>query len=150
MIKIEKYPDYVVSIDLALELKALKVPQKSIFGYYENGDFLCSAFTFDEIARLIPDMIQLPEETYVANTHGYSLLPKSEETRYASVAYQRVNDDEKSPFVSVCRYDGKGIAFSINENGKYNNLVFFGDNAANSAALMLKALILDENIDIDY
>lgn len=150
MIRVEKDSDFnriVVPINVAEELKSLGVPQKSIFGYFDNDNFVCSAYTFDEITDFIPDMIELTEETYIARFDGYDkITPEQLESGVAEVLYQRANHIGDTPFMAICRYKGSMVAFSIMDNGNYNNLIRWGHNQAEAAALMLIALIEEGKI----
>lgn len=153
MIRVEKDSDLnriVVPIDVAEELKSLGVPQKSIFGYFKNDNFVCSAYTFEEITDFIPDMIELTEETYIARFDGYDKLTSEQlESGVAEVSYQRANDTGETPFMAVCRYKGSMIAFSITSKGSYNNLICWGHNQAEAAALMLIELIKEGKISFN-
>ncbi|GHU16204.1 hypothetical protein FACS189441_8310 [Betaproteobacteria bacterium] len=150
MIRLEKDSDLnkiVVPIEIAKELKRLGVPQNSIFAYFDNNDFMCSAYTFEEITDFIPDMIGLTEETYIARFDGYDkITPEQLDSGVAEVSYQRADQVGETPFMAVCRYKGSMVAFSKTDEGSYNNLIRWGHNQAEATALMLIALIEEGKI----
>jgi hypothetical protein len=150
MIRVEKDSDLnriVIPIDIAEKLKNLGVPQKSIFGYFDSENFVCSAYTFEEITDFIPDMIELTEKTYIARFDGYDkITPEQLDSGFAEVSYQRTDQVGETPFMAVCRYKGSMVAFSITNEGRYNNLICWGHNQAEAAALMLIALIEEGKI----
>lgn len=140
----------VVSYESAAELKKLGFAQTSIFGYYsENKDvivkrcetlvgFICSAYTYEEVVEFIPEEIEVDENTYLARSDGYDKLEKPAEGHFysASVTFQRTFVPD-TPFMSICKCNGRMVAFSINEEGYYNNLICWGKNQADTAALMI-------------
>lgn len=157
-----KLSKIVVSYENAVEIKKLGFSQKSIFGYYKDSgnvvlkvhesmtDFICSAYTYEEIVEFIPDNIDVDENTYVARLDGYDKLGKSEEGMYdfANVTFQRT-DVLDTPYMSICRCRGRMVAFSMSEDGYYNNLICWGKNQADSAALMIKELVKEKKIEIE-
>ena len=149
IIKLEEGSDLskiVVSIELAQKLKDLGIPQKSILGYYQNDKFICSAFTFDEVVKFIPEMIEVTENTYLARFDGYDKISKNDvESAYAEVTHQRT-DTSDTPCMAVCRCKGRMVAFSINEKGLYNNLICCGHNQATAAGLMLIELFKEGKV----
>ena len=150
MIQVEKDSDFnriVIPIAIAKELKNLGIPQKSIFGYFDNDNFVCSAYTFEEITDFIPGMIELTEETYLARFDGYDkITPEQLEAGFAEISYQRTENVGDTPFMAICRYKDMMVAFSITNEGYYNNLICWGHNQAEAAALMLVALIKENRI----
>jgi hypothetical protein len=151
----------VIPFDSAKELQKLGFPQKSIFGYYTldkktivkkiDGakNFVCSAFIFDEIIEFIPEEIEVDENTYVARLDGYDKLSKTElEYQYAEVTYQKTGTFE-TPYMSICKCNGRMVAFSITPERLYNNLIRWGKNQAETAALMLIALYNENKIKLN-
>lgn len=150
----------VISFDTAQELKKLGIPQKSVFGYYESGkkkvlksidtkkELICSAFLFDELIEYIPEEIEIDENTSIARFDGWDKVSTIDlEYPFAEVTYQRTGSD-KSDYMSICRFKGRMVAFSMNPDGKYNNLICWAHNQAESAALMLIALHKEKKIKI--
>lgn len=143
----------VVPYQSAIELKELGIPQSSIFGYYsENGsiivkrcdtliNFNCSAYTYEEIVVFIPDEIEVDENTYLARFDGYDKVELREDGDHepAHVIFQRTYVAE-TPFMAICECKRRMVAFSITEDGYYNNLICWGTNQADSAALMILEL----------
>lgn len=146
----------VISYDTAKMLRQNGMQQESIFGYYQLGDkiilkkkdtnshFDCSAFTYEELTQFIPEEIAVDPGTYIARFDGYDELGEPEEGMfdYASVTFQRTETIE-SPFMAICKCRGRMVAFSKTKDG-YNNLIAWGKNQAESAALIWK-LLKDEN-----
>ena len=148
----------VISYKSAQEIQKLGFSQKSVFGYFKinnkiviksiddyNG-FICSAFLFDEIIKFIPENIQIDKNTYIARFDGYDKVTKRDlEIPFAEVTYQRTGSGEND-YMSICRFNGRMVAFSINSEGKYNNLICWANNQAESAALMLIELFKEKKI----
>jgi len=140
----------VVSFESASKLKTLEYSQTSLFGYFQKDkdvivkrsdtlvNFLCSAYTYEEVVEFIPEEIEVDENTYIARVDGYDKLGIPEEGKFysASVTFQRTFVQE-TPFMSICKCKGRMVAFSINEEGYYNNLICWGRNQADTAALMI-------------
>jgi hypothetical protein len=162
LLKIDsKLSRIVISFESAKELQSLGLKQKSIFGYYrENSsvvlkmnststNFICSAYTYEEIAEFIPENIEVDEETFLARMDGYAKLGKTEDGYYdyATVSFQRTETLGK-PYMSICRCRGRMVAFSKTADGYYNNLICWGVNQAESAALMIMELIKENKIEI--
>lgn len=147
----------VISYETAKMLKDNKMRQESIFAYYNVADkiilkkfdtetnFLCSAFTYEELSEFIPENIEVDKHTFIARFDGYDELGEPEEGTYyfASVTFQRT-DTLETPFMAICRCKGRMVAFSKTEDGYYNNLIAWGKNQAESAGLMWK-MLKDEN-----
>ncbi|RXQ87393.1 caspase family protein [Ancylomarina salipaludis] len=150
----------VVSYETAIEINKLGFSQESIFGYYKdsdkvklkicNGDsdFICSAYTYEEIVEFIPENIDVDEDTYIARSDGYDKLGESKEgtVDFASVSFQRTEVLD-TPYMSICKCRGRMVAFSKNEEGYYNNLICWGRNQADSAALMIIELFKENKIE---
>lgn len=153
IIKLEDGSDLnkiVIPFKIAEQLKELGIPQKSIFGYYQNDNFICSAYTFEEIIDFIPEMIEITEDTYIARFDGYDKISKEDlETNYADVTYQKTQVGDK-PYMAICRCMERMVAFSVTEEGLYNNLIYWGENQAEAAGLMLIELIKENKIDMSY
>lgn len=151
----------VVPYKSAIELKELGLPQSSIFGYYnDNGsiivkrcdtliNFDCSAYTYEEIVVFIPDEIEVDENTYLARFDGYDQVELREDGEHqpAHVTFQRTFVEE-TPFMALCVCKGRMVAFSITEDGYYNNLICWGKNQADTAALMILELNKEKKIEI--
>jgi len=150
----------VISFENAQILKKLGFPQKSVFGYYNHNnniivkkfegtkDFICSAYIFDEVVEFIPEEIEVDENTYIAGHNGYDKIDESDlEYPLAEITYQRTGGNE-TPYMSICRFNGRMVAFSITADGKYNNLIRWGKNQAETAALMLIELYNENKITI--
>jgi hypothetical protein len=147
----------VVSYETAKMLKENGMRQESIFGYYNIADkiilkkndtetnFDCSAYTYEELSAFIPENIEVDKNTFVARIDGYDELGEPEEGTYyfAYVAFQRTETLE-TPFMAICRCNGRMVAFSKTKDGYYNNLIAWGKNQAETAGLMWK-MLKDEN-----
>lgn len=148
----------VVPYPLAGELQKAGIKTKSIFAYYgdpkmprvkvhsEKEDFLCRAYTYEELVQLIPHEIEVDENTYIAADRGYEKLDSREiEEGYlhAYVTFQKTFAVD-TPYMAICRCKGRMVAFSITPEGLYNNLIRWGVNQADTAGQMLLAL-LEEN-----
>lgn len=153
----------VVSFHLAKKLHEIGLKTKSIFGFYKhpdgviakkiNGakDFICNAYLFEELSKVIPDRIEVDEGTYLARSDGYDKLTKKEiESEYltAEVTYQRTFVLD-TPYMSICRCKGRMVAFSITTDGKYNNLICWGENQADTAGEMFLELFNEGKIKIN-
>lgn len=151
----------VVPFEISQELKKIGLSQNSIFGYYESENqpivkkvdgtqgFLCSAFLFDEIAVFIPDEIEIDKNTLLARFDGWDQPTESDlEFPLAEVTYQRTWASD-NPYMAICRFNGRMVAFSKTEDGKYNNLIRWGRNQAETAALMLLALFNEKKIKLE-
>lgn len=149
-----------VSYDTAVKLQQLGFLQKSLFGYYQtdkepvikkkdsSNGFICSAYTFDEITDFIPENIEVDNNTYLARTDGYDKLRvKKWEHISATINYQRTHIKD-TPFMAICRCKGRMVAFSITEDGKYNNLITWGYNQAEAAGLLLIELFRENKIPL--
>lgn len=142
-----------VTYETGLKLKKSGIPQNGIFSYFkysggrivklssESGDNLCSAFMSQELHDMIPDMIQIDENTFLAHTSGYDQLTKDDvyEFQYAEVLVQKTML-ESDPFMAICRCNGRMVAFSKTKDGKYRNLIRFGKNQAEAIGEMVLAL----------
>jgi uncharacterized protein (DUF427 family) len=148
----------LISFETAEILRDIGLPQKSVFGYYElngkpvirrndkNEGFICSAFLFDEIIEFIPEEVEIDENTYVAKSDGYKKVTERDlDYPFAVVSFQRTGSDDND-YMSICRFKGRMVAFSIDSDGKYNNLIRWGYNQAESAALMLIALFEERKV----
>ena len=149
----------VISYESAIEIKRLGFNQKSIFAYYkQNGsiilkrydkktNFICSAFTYEEIARFIPEHIEVDENTFIARIDGYDKLGKPEQGTYdfAHVTFQRT-DIFDTPYMAICKCRGRMVAFSKTKEGYYNNLICWGKNQAESAAIIIIELVKENKI----
>ena len=147
-----------ISFETSLELQKLGFIQKSIFGFYKSGnelsikkvdsskDFICSAFIFDEISDFIPEELDVDTNTFLANARGYERL-NIEDGEYvtASIQYQRTHEVE-TPFIAICRCKGRMVAFSVDKEGVYNNLITWGFNLAEAAGLMLIQLVRENKV----
>lgn len=151
----------VITCESALELKRIGFPQISMFGYYSYNkkvvvkrfdggkNFICSAYIFDEVVEFIPNYIEVDENTYLAGLRTYEKIDKSElESAFAYVSYQKTGVEE-TPYLSICRYNHKMIAFSITTEGLYNNLICWGKNQAETAALMLIELYNENKVKVN-
>lgn len=130
----------VVPYEIAKALKTFGFPQNSVFDY-SNDDYLCSAYTFEEIIKFIPYQIDLSDKFYLAERDDFSKHYTSEYDTFAEVFYQKLEIEA----LAVCRYKGKMIAFS-EDNGMYNNLLCRGENLTEAAALMLIKLYKEGKI----
>ncbi|MEH1009455.1 caspase family protein [Winogradskyella sp. ECml5-4] len=151
----------VVPFESAKKIQKLGITQQSIFAYYKindsiiikaydsKRDFICNAYTYEEITEFIPEHIEVDENTYIADFTSYSKLGKPEEGSfdYATVSFERTFIKD-TPFMSICKCRGKMVAFSKTSDGKYRNLIRWGVNQAESAALMIIALIEENKIEI--
>lgn len=153
----------VLPIESALKINNIGLTDECIFGYYQKGDsyeirmidtknrkdFLCNAYTFEEIVKHIPEHIDVDENTYIAYATGYDKLGKPEQGTYdfASVTFQRT-EFINEPYMSICKCRGRMVAFSKTSDGYYNNLIRWGINQAESAALMILALVEENKIEI--
>lgn len=153
----------VLPIESALKIHNIGLIDKSIFGYYKKGDsfevqminpknksnFICNAYTFEEIVKYIPEHIEVDENTYIAHSTGYEKLGKPEQGAYdfANVTFQRT-EVISEPNMSICKCRGRMVAFSKSSDGYYNNLIRWGINQAESAALMILALVEENKIEI--
>lgn len=148
----------VVPFEIAMKLKDLGFSQKSIFGYYKSDkktviqkntttdNLLCSAYIFDEVAGFIPEEIDIDENAYIARFDGYDKVTKKDlQFSYAEVTYQKTGVLEK-PFMAICRFKGRMVAFSITKEGLYNNLIRWGHNQAEAAGEMVVALTEEKKI----
>jgi hypothetical protein len=149
----------VLPYESAIDIKELGFPQKSIFAYYkQNGtkvlkryvkktNFICSAFTYEEIAKFIPEHIEVDEDTFIARIDGYDKLGKPDEGTYdfANVSFQRTEILD-TPYMAICKCRGRMVAFSKTEDGYYNNLISWGKNQAESAAIMIIELVKEKKI----
>jgi|GEM_PF-7077034 len=148
----------VVPYTLALDLEKAGVKTKSIFAYYGSDQmprvkvnsgkegFLCRAYTYDELAQLIPHEIEVDENTYVTAERDYVKLSSQEIEEYdlnAIVTFQKTFVLD-TPYMAICRCSGKMVAFSVTPEGLYRNLIRWGVNQADTAGQMLLAL-LEEN-----
>ncbi|TGN22538.1 caspase family protein [Empedobacter tilapiae] len=147
----------VISYETSKILKENGMSQESIFAYYNVNDkiilkkydtetnFLCSAFTYEELAEFIPQDIKVDKHTFIASYDGYDQLGDLEKGSYdyASVTFQRT-DILENPFMAICRCNDRMIAFSKTKEGYYNNLIAWGKNQAETAGLMWK-MLKDEN-----
>ncbi len=152
----------VITYETALKLKELGFPQSSIFGYYkDNGsvvvrrsnsaiDFICSAYTYEEVVVFIPEQIEVDENTYLARFDGYDKVELREDGEHepAQVTFQRTFVEE-TPFMALCECKRRMVAFSMTEDGYYNNLICWGKSQADSAALMILELIKEKKIQIE-
>lgn len=149
----------VVPFDIAMKLKDFGFAQNSIFGYYKTNNkiivqkktisdnFICSAYIFDEVASFIPEEIEVNENTYIARFDGFDKIKiKDLEFYYAEVTYQKTGVTDK-PYMAICRFKGRMVAFSITNEGLYNNLICWGNNQAEAAGEMLIALFKENKIN---
>ncbi|SDA97440.1 hypothetical protein SAMN03080617_04373 [Algoriphagus alkaliphilus] len=148
-------------MDLAKQIQKIGILKKSIFAFYQEGgsvtvkfnntevDFICNAYTFEEIVQFIPEHIEVDEDTFIARFDGYDKLGKPEEGQYdfASVTFQRTEVLE-TPYMSICMCRGRMVAFSKTEDGYFNNLICWGKNQAETAALMILELMKENRIEI--
>lgn len=153
----ESFGKIVVSYETAKMLKENGVDQDSIFGYYNlNGKIILKriessvnleycAYTYEEISQFIPDHIDVDKNTYIARFNGYDKLglPEKGSFDYAEITFQRTFVSD-TPFMAICRCRGRMVAFSKTRDGYYNNLITWGKNQAETAALMWK-MLKDEN-----
>ncbi|WP_419211349.1 caspase family protein [Maribacter sp. X9] len=151
----------VVPLEASKKIKKLGLSKKSIFGFYKNNDsiivklndskndFICNAYTYEEITEYIPEFIDVDEETYIANLTNYEKLGKPEEGTfdYATVSFERTFIKD-TPYMAICKCRGQMVAFSKTEDGYYNNLICWGINQAESAALMIIALEKENKLKI--
>lgn len=142
-----------IDLKLAQNLKDNGITQTSIFSYFENngesyidvsskkGKKLCSAFLAQELHDIIPEMIEIDTDTYIAHMTGYDRLTKKdvEEYHYAEVTVQKTMVT-KTPYMAICRCAGRMVAFSLTKDGKYNNLISWGKNQAEALAGMVLEL----------
>lgn len=148
----------VTPLRSAKELQKWGFPQKSIFGYYNSdnkiivkknddaNDFICSAYIIDEILEFIPVEIEVDENTYISRIDGYDKIRVSElKNLSAEVIFQKTGLLQ-APYISTCKCKGRMVAFSINNDGKYNNLICAGENLAEAGALMLLELSKENKI----
>lgn len=148
-----KFSQLVISIKSAKSIQDLGIIKQSIFAYYDiNGsstvkindtkdNFICNAYTYEELSEYIPEFIEVDENTYVANFTNYEKIGKSEEDSYvyATVSFERTFVED-TPYMAICKCRGKMVAFSKTSNGNFNNLICWGKNQAETAALMIIAL----------
>jgi hypothetical protein len=89
------------------------------------------------------------EDTYIANLTNYEKLGTPEEGTfdYATVSFERTFIKD-TPFMAVCKCRGQMVAFSKNSEGYYNNLICWGINQAESAALMIIELAEEDKLKI--
>ena len=153
----------LVSHRIAQKLQEIGLKRKSIFGYYNhtNGNvivkkkkkkknYLCNAYLFEELTKVIPTDIEVDENTYLAQLDGYRKLTREEiEAEYltAEITYQRTFVID-TPYMSMCRCKGQMVAFSMNKKGKYNNLICWGINQADTAAEMIIELFHEGKIKL--
>ncbi len=146
-----EFEKVVVSFDVAKRLHDIGLRERSIFGFYKHTDgsiitkkidgskdFVCNAYLFEEMSKLIPNNIEVDENTYLARFDGYDKLTNEEiESEYleAEVTYQKTFVID-TPYMSICRCKGRMVAFSITKDGKYNNLICWGTNQADTAGQM--------------
>lgn len=151
----------VVSYDIAKKLQEIGLNERSIFGYYRHvdgsiitkkndgsKDFVCNAYLFEELSKLIPHDIDVDENTYLARFDGYDKLTKEEiESEFlgAEVTYQRTFVID-TPYMSICRCKGRMVAFSITKEGLYHNLICWGVNQADTAGKMFIELYKERKI----
>jgi hypothetical protein len=151
----------VVTFDTAQKLQQIGLKEQSIFGFYKHDDgsiitkkidgaknFVCNAYSFEELSKFIPEHIEVDENTYLSRFDGYDKLTKEElESEYldAEVTYQRTSIRD-TPYMSICRCKGRMVAFSITDKGKYNNLICWGINQADTAGQMLIELFNEGKI----
>ncbi len=159
--EVEVLSKIVIPIELAMKIRDVGFTQNSIFAYYKNGDsflvkqfdtsnnFISSAFTYEEIAKFIPEMIEVDENTFIAKSKGYEKLGPTEEGYhdYAEVTYQ-LTEVQDTPYMAICRCRGAMVAFSKNDKGQYNNLISWGKNQAETAALMILDLVEEKKIKV--
>lgn len=155
--KSESLDKIVITYDTAKMLKENSLKQDSIFGYYcidskiilkkieSKNNLDCCAYTYEEISQFIPEEIKVDKNTYIARFDGYDKLGEPEEGSfdYAEITFQRTPVLD-TPFMAICRCRGRMVAFSQTEEGYYNNLIAWGKNQAETAALMWK-MLKDEN-----
>jgi len=153
--------EIVISYESAIKLKELGFPQSSIFGYYKGKNsvivkrsdtlvnLICSAYTYEEVVSFIPEEIEVDENTYLARMDGYDKLELREDGDYetANVVFQRTFIKD-TPFMAICECKKRMVAFSMTEDGYYNNLICWGKNQAESASLMILELLREKKIDI--
>ncbi|MBK8621045.1 MAG: caspase family protein [Saprospiraceae bacterium] len=153
--------DLTVSLTTGIEMKQLGFIQESLFAYYRDGELqvvkpntteinkICSAFNAQELHELIPEMIEIDTNTHiVAHRRGYDQLTEEdvEKYSYAEVTMQKTGGNI-TPYMAICRCNGRMVAFSVNGDGKYNNLITFGENQAEALAKMIIALKYERKID---
>ena len=82
---------------------------------------------------MIPEMIEIDTNTYIAHMTGYDRLTKKdvEEYNYAEVTVQKTMIT-RTPYMAICRCAGKMVAFSLTKDGKYNNLISWGKKSSGS------------------
>ncbi len=151
----------VISLEVAREIQKIGITKKSIFAYYRKGksatvqiydtevDFICYAYTFEEIVQFIPEHIEVDKNTYIARFDSYDQLGEPEEGQYdfATVTFQRT-EVLKTPYMSICMCRGRMVAFSKTKDGYYNNLICWGKNQAETAALMILELKKENKFEI--
>ena len=156
-----KFSRIVVPFDSAKKIQTLGITKESIFAYYKIKEsivikifntltnFICFAHTYEEISEFIPEHIEVDENTFVAHMRSYEKLGKPEQGTYdyATVTFQRTELSE-TPFMAICRSRGKMVAYSKTEDGYYNNLIRWGINQAETAALMIIELVKEKKIEI--
>ncbi|MBV3638576.1 caspase family protein [Bacteroides cellulosilyticus] len=156
-----KLGDLLTPFELSEQLKEIGLPQDSIFGYYnDNGEkvarirdtflnFKCSAYSTNELWKYIPSQIDIDGDTYLARTNGYDKISDLglEDYDYAEVVTRKtfIND---TPFMAVCECRGRMVAFSINDEGRYNNLICWGKSEAEVLGQMLLELIAEGRVTL--
>lgn len=154
----------VTTFDVAKNIQEIGLNEPSVFGFYKykNGsivtkkldgaeNFLCNAYLFEEISQFIPAHIEVDENTYLARSNGYDKLTKKQaKWKYysAEVTYQRTSIIN-TPYMSICRCQGRMVAFSITEDGKFNNLICWGKNLADTAGQMFIELFNEGKIKLN-
>lgn len=150
--KVNGFETFVVPYETAIKLRDLNIPQESYLAYYQVEEkilikknesvlnFICSAFFYEEVAKFIPELIDVNENTYLAKSNRYDKIYKEEweswELYSATIQYQKTFVKD-TPYIAICKSIGYMVAFSMTDDGKYNNLFTWGYNQAECAALML-------------
>lgn len=150
-----------VSYETAKELYRIGVTHNSAFSYYRRKggivldvtntyeEKLLSAFIAQELHELIPEIIEVDLSTYLAHLTGYDRLTEKEikqEYLHAVVTVQKTEIID-TPYMAICCCKGRMVAFSINEDGRYNNIISWGENQAEALADMVISLKQEGKID---
>ena len=142
--------DIVITIDLAHELRAAGVNQPALFGYFldgqgnhhvyaqdENQSGL-PAYTSNELLDLLPAMLEVNSEAYKANRNGWENIQIEDgDYSYAHLHTVKTGGD----YISCYYFESVQIAFSKDDEGKYNNLLISGDTPQESQGKLLLKLV---------
>lgn len=150
----------VISLEISRKLSQIGFNARGVFCYKKNqnnhlyisetdfgkDEFLGYAYTSEELMDYLPAVIRIKEGIYVANQKSYDFIGQNninESFPYAEAFCSKIPEfiENKERYCFKYVYQHRMVAFSQNLEGKYNNLIVFGENEADCRGNMLLTLI---------